>query len=449
MAFTPAEEVLGSAPKRSSFTPFDDAQASLATSQSLLDNAFYNPQKNILEGKTGQPSGFETPLTRLDPTGKQSEAMIKNAPTTAGAVLGGIGGAALGSAAGPVGTYAGGVAGTTAGAALGEGIRQKATGAVVNPAEAAKTGLEFGALEAIGGPLASGLGKLIKGAGKGLAKAVIPKSSEEAGRLLRFRAENPLLSRIKSALLGQKTPIAEPITSAETAFQKGIMGPESMVGVQAKRESKNLWENVISPKLKASKAQVDMPKFFDDVEKQIVKENPEPTRQKDLLEALQSMREDYAGTSKATTEQIQQFKEGWAKFIPDKTYRGKPIAGPFRDVQNTAAGKAREFLYKELGPEGKQAYIDYGNLKSLEELGQKAIQEGTVPVGGTATLLNHLLQKVAVPVGTIGGQTIYKVGEGIELIGKPGARTVRDVVGTLGGVGRETVEDTSTFSPYQ
>jgi len=118
-------------------------------------------------------------------------------------------------------------------------------------------------------------------------------------------------------------------------------------------------------------------------------------------------------------------------------------------MSRNAAGKAREYLYKELGPEARQAYIDYGNLKALQELGQKEMAQGLVSIGGTGTVLESLYRKAAVPIGTIGGQTIYKVGEGIELIGKPGARTVRDILGTLGGVGRETSEDMSPSVSFQ
>lgn len=424
----------GSKPKKG--IQWGESQAALSSSQRIADSIFsQKPQDN----------GFQNPLTQMDPTGQQGKAFLQESLPTAGAIAGGTAGGILGSTAGPLGTYGGAVAGTTAGAALGESAKGLAQGAF-DPKQSAKTGLEFGALEAIGGPVASGIGKLVKGTGKWLAKAVIPKSAQEAERTLNYKAANPILERLKSVFTGAKPKGKEPITAAETAFQKGLLGPESWVGTQAKREGDQVWKEVIEPKLKASKTQHDMPKFFDDVEKQIIKDNPEPGRQADLKEALAAMREEYIGKPTASTEDIQSFKEGWAKFVPEKAYKGKPIAGAYKDVQNVAAGKAREVLYKELGDEGKQAYIDYGNLKALKELGVKAIQEGTVPVGGTGTILNHLLQKIAIPVGTVGGQTIYKVGEGIELIGKPGARTVRDVVGTLGGVGRESAQDTSTFS---
>lgn len=436
-----AAPAYGSMLKKPSNIKWDEGQAALASSQRLSDTVF---------SQKPQGTGFSTPLTQMDPTGAQAKQLIKESPTTVGAIAGGLGGAALGSAGGPLGSYAGGVAGTTAGAALGETVRQGITGTAIDPMKAGKAGLEFGAFEAIGGPVARGLGSLLKIGGKSLAKGVIPKSTQEAEQVLKFKAANPLWERVKSAFTGTKLKGKEPITAGETSFQKGLLGPESWVGTQAKRESGQIWKEAIEPKLKASKTQHDMGAFFDDVEKQIVKDNSELGRQTDLKEALAAMREEYAGKGTASTEDIQKFKEGWAKFVPEKAYRGKPIAGSYKEVQNIAAGKAREILYRELGDEGKRAYIDYGNLKSLEELGVKAIQEGVVPVGGTGTIIQHILQKVAIPVGTVGGQTIYKVGEGIELIGKPGARTVRDIVGTLAGVARESEADTSPFvSPQQ
>ena len=433
-------------PKSQGFTfkpDLNQSQAALSMSQSVLDR--------IRTGKAQQSQGqtFQNELTRQDPTGEQAKMLLQEAPPTLGAIGGGLIGGVLGAPLGPAGIVAGSAFGAGVGSSGGEALSQKFKGQELDLPEVAKTGAEFAALEAVGGPLATFLGKTIKGVGSSLAKAVIPKSMQESKMLQAFKARTPLLERIKTSLTTGGNPQG-PTTKGVTAFEKGLVGRQTDIGIQAKREADTVWSEVISPKLKASQNPKDMTQFFKEVEDDIIKNNPERGRQKDLLEALEAMKSDYQGISKATAEEVQAFKEGWAQFLPDKAWQGKPIAGAYNDVKKVATDKARDYLYKELGPEARQAYIDYGNLKNLQQLGQKEMSQGTVPVGGTGTVVRSILDMALVPSGTIGGQTIYKVGSGIELIGKPGAKTVRDVVGTLLGVGRGSSQDTSTFvSPLQ
>lgn len=83
---------------------------------------------------------------------------------TIGAVGGGIAGAAGGAlVGGPVGAYAGGVAGSGAGAALGEAANEGLNGQKLQPKEIAKQGAINAAMDAIGGPILSGLGKVFGG----------------------------------------------------------------------------------------------------------------------------------------------------------------------------------------------------------------------------------------------------------------------------------------------
>ena len=99
------------------------------------------------------------------------------------------------------------------------------------------------------------------------------------------------------------------------------------MGVGAKRAQTKLWENLVSPALKQSKTEVDLPSFFKEAEDKIVKENTDPTRQKVLLNALNSVKEDFGDVGKISMEQLQKYKEGWAKWVPEKAYKGKDISG--------------------------------------------------------------------------------------------------------------------------
>lgn len=281
-------------------------------------------------------------------------------------------------------------------------------------------GIETG----IGGEVVGALAKPIQAAGKAVYKGLaIPTSATEAQMLQAYKAKTPFMTRIASAITGGGSA---PITAAETAFKEGLMGTESGIGVQAKRATGNLWKGIIAPALKRSGLKVNMPKFFDEAEAKIVADNPELSRQASLKEALDALREDYKDVGDIDISDLQDFKSGWAQDVPDKAYRGKPIAGAFRDVKNEVADLAREKLYEALGPEVKQAYIDYGNLKSLEEWGQKAMTGGKFK-GGTGGFLSAAKDMVLTPIATIGGQTVYKVGQGIQFVGPPGVRYLSDL----------------------
>lgn len=279
-----------------------------------------------------------------------------------------------------------------------------------------KKATEAGLISAIVPPVAG----IIKGTGKSIAEAVIPLSAKEAKYVQAYRAKVPIWERV---LVGSNNA---PITAGKTAFNKGIMGTESMIGVGAKRETNDLWNNFISPQLKKSTVKVDMPTFFKEARQQIIKENPEKSMQKSLLEALDSFKDDYAGVGKVAIKDIQEFKKGWAKTIPEKVYMGKSIAGAANNVKNTLADIARNKIYNALGPEARQAYFDYGNLQGLQELGQKAMTGGKLK-GGFGGFWSSIKDMALVPVGTVGGKVLYKTGQGIEFIGKQGAKSITDL----------------------
>jgi len=288
---------------------------------------------------------------------------------------------------------------------------------------------------AVAGGLAAPIGNVLKSAGEGVAKMFIPKSDAEAGLLQAYKASTPLLERVKNVLdIGSGKA---PSTAASAAFDKGIMGTESSMGVQAKKAQTKLWSGLIKPALEQSDTKVNIPDFLNQAEQKITSETNDPTRLGILKNALNSIKEDFAGVKDISLAQLQKYKEGWAEFVPEKAYKGQPIAGALNDVRNTLAGMSRQTIYNSLGDNVKQAYIDYGNLHGISALGRKAMT-GAIK-GGTGTTLKNIMEAATVPIGTIGGQTIYKVGQGIELLGKAGASTVKDLLGTASGSG-----DTST-----
>lgn len=275
------------------------------------------------------------------------------------------------------------------------------------------------------GGASGAIGKGVEAIGKGIYKTAVPLSTKEAGLVQNYQADMPLWDRIKSIV--SEGTAGGPTTAGETAFKHGLKGTESMLGVQAKKAQTTLWNDLISPQLSRSEVKVSMPSFFDQAEEIIKAENPELSRQKDLINALNSLREDYAGVGEVDLNKLQKFKEGWAKFIPEKAYQGKPIAGAFNDVKDIVSDMARKNIYEALGPEVKQAYIDYGNLKAVQELGKKAMTGGKLK-GGFGTFWSAVKDMALTPVATIGGRTLYRVGQGIELVGPIGARVVGEVL---------------------
>lgn len=264
--------------------------------------------------------------------------------------------------------------------------------------EGAKNALISEAILGAAGPIAQ--------LGKGLYKTLaIPTSATEASRLQNFRATTPLPTRVGQAITGRSTA---PITADETAFSKGLWGTESMIGVQAKRAQKEVWDKVVAPALKNNKTQVQLSSFFDDAEKAIVKSTPDLTRQKSLLNALGAIREDYAAKGSVNLEELQNLKASWAQWVPEKAYRGENIAPAINEVRNVLAGKARATIEASIAdPAVKRAYLDYGNLLGLTKYGQRAMT-GAKLKGGAGSFVSGVKDAVVTPAATSAGLLINK-----------------------------------------
>lgn len=320
-------------------------------------------------------------------------------------------------------------------------VKKVATGAGIGYLYDVSTGLKDG--ETIGESAVPGVGAIVGGAipvvgaatrgiGRATAKigttaieSVIPTSSREAGILQTYKANNPFLKRVGDVLKGTEKA---PTTAGKTVATKGLMGTKSQIGVQAKRAEQKLWNDVISPRLKGSTKAVDMDGFFNKIQEDIVTSTPEASRQKSLLNALESFKEDYAGVKSVSLDKLQKLKEGWAEFIPEKAYRGENISGAANQVRNLLANESRQTIYSQLGDEVKQAYFDYGNLQGLKKMGQVSMT-GQKLKGGTGGLVSEIFSQTVTPIGTVGGQAIYKIGKGIEFIGNLGAKNLGEALG--------------------
>lgn len=385
------------------------------------------------EGENLNVGGFEVPQVKAfgEGGGKQIAGEALNAATylvpygkVAGAASKIVGKTAGALTAGALGGYTQDVGqGLTSGESVGEALTPGA-------------GTAIGAAIPAAGPLVRATGRLTSKAGSKLVEAAIPTSIREAQILQVYKANKPFAQRVADVLSGtEKAPRTAGKTAVTTKAGQtvgGLFGTKSQIGVQAKRASGTLWNDLIKPKLEASPYRVDLKSFFNKIQDDIVQNNPEISRQNDLLEALNAVREDYANKNFVSLADFQKLKEGWAKFVPEKAYRGKPISGAFNDVRNELSSEARNTIYDQLGDDVKQAYFDYGNLLGLQEMGQVAMT-GSKLKGGAGSFISELASQAITPVATVGGQVLYRLGNGLEFIGEAGAKTVGQLLKITGG----------------
>lgn len=361
------------------------------------------------------------------PTAKGLLLSGAKALPTIGAIAGGFGGTFLGS---PVGGLAGGAIGATAGKSAQNLIEQTIGDKQMTQTEAVLDPLATGALSYLAGKtietVSGAIAPTVKKVGEITYKGAIPLSKKEAGLVQAYKAKYPLLERIRAAITGKTLP-GDPTTVGETAARQGVWGTESMIGVQAKRAKDNLWNSIVEPALKSSKEKIDFKTFAGEID-EIIKQIPENTRRKTMEKAFEAFKQDYATEGAMDLLRLQSLKEGWTQFLGQKAFRGEELGNAFREVQKIASQLARNKIYKAVPSGVKEAYWDYGNLKGLMEIGQKAMTRAKFQ-GGAGSFVSGVFDKAVTPVATSGGKTIYTVGEGLDFVGDIGKRTLGELFG--------------------
>lgn len=277
-------------------------------------------------------------------------------------------------------------------------------------------------------PAINTTGRVLKQSGEGAYKTTITPQESTSRAMMAYDVKQPSLSgRIKNFFRGEGVG-EKPITEANTAARQGLVGTEYQIGVQAKQASSRIWSDVVGPRLEKVKGKINMKSFLEQVEKDINK-TPDLTRRGVLKEALDVIKEDYKKVSGFNLKKLQEYKEGWAEFVPEGAYKGKPIGAAVKELHNMMADRARSTIYKYAGEDIKQAYIDYGNLKSIEKAGLKSTLGDPAAKSFGRGVWEFVMNKAVTPVATLAGKVLYKTGEGLEFIGKPGAKTVGEVVG--------------------
>jgi hypothetical protein len=273
-------------------------------------------------------------------------------------------------------------------------------------------------------------GRATAGTGAAIYKTAITPTVQEAERILASKAKTPFLTRVSDVLSG--APKQEKnILRSDTALEKGLIGRETEIGVQAKRANEALWKDKIAPAVKESKARVSKESMFSLAEKRVSK-ILEPGKKKAYEEALEALREDYKDVVDFSLEDAQQIKRELDQFTPEKIFKGKNVANEAAVLRNDLADAIRQQTYDALEDVNiKKDYLDWANLKELEKIGVKAISEGGKK-GGFGGFWTSLYDAGTTPVKTIGGQVLYRVGNKLEFIGKKGIKKFGDYLKTKG-----------------
>jgi hypothetical protein len=269
------------------------------------------------------------------------------------------------------------------------------------------------------------LGRGLKTAGEGLYGVTVTPQEQTIRALVSYDKKQPSLIK---RLFGAKKLGEKPITEANTAARRGVTGTEYQIGVQSENIGDDLFKTIIRPKLQAVKNATNIKVLIKNVERKINK-IADLGRRKDLKEALSTFSEEYKGLNIVSGERLQKLKEGWASLLTEKSFKtGKPITGAYREIQNMMTDEARPILYKIVGEDGKIAYFDYGNLKSITEAGVKSRLSDAAKRGLFRNAWQIIMDKAVTPVATIGGKILYRTGEGLEFIGERGAKKVKDII---------------------
>ncbi|MBT9167848.1 MAG: hypothetical protein DDT19_01191 [Syntrophomonadaceae bacterium] len=157
--------------------------------------------------------------------------------------------------------------------------------------------------------------------------------------------------------------------------------------------------------------------------KEMIGKIVDPTRKKSMQNAFDALTEDYVGINSWTLEQAQALKRDLAKFTPSKLYRGQEVASEVRTLQHEMANAIRQKTYNSLRDVNiKQDYLDYANLSELENVGVKAISEAGLHAG-FGGFWSTIYDMATTPIKTIGGKTLYRVGNLFEFVGEKGIKT--------------------------
>lgn len=270
-------------------------------------------------------------------------------------------------------------------------------------------------------------GRALKGTGAALNNTAFTPNVQAAERILNYEAKAPFLTRVKNTLSGTTDP-AKPRQLGDTAREKGLMGTERMVGVQAKREADKVWNEKIVPAVKGSDVQMTKEELFAPAQS-LIDKTVDPTRKRSLQDGLDALMEDYADMDSFSLETAQALKRDLDKFTAAKQFRGQDVSSAVKTLQHEMADAIRQKTYAAL--DNKNDYLDWANLDALSDVGVKAISEARLK-GGFGGFWSAMWDMTTTPIKTVGGQTLYRVGNALEFTGEKGLKRFGDFLKSKG-----------------
>lgn len=297
--------------------------------------------------------------------------------------------------------------------------------------------------------LAKGASKVaptLKKSGEYAHGTAFTPSIKEAELAQAYEASQP---SITSKLLGTDSivgnPTFKPITTKETAFRQGISGTEKNIGKRSKAVADTMWNKEIAPEVEKSAVRMSKEEMFAPVEERIAK-TINPSKKQALQDALDSVKSDYGSTVDFSLKDAQKLKSELDEFTPTKMFRGQDVASELKVVNHDMANAIRSKTYDSLSDHNiKQKYIDYGNLQELQKVGIKARTDASSK-GGFGSFWSGVYDKLATPIKTYGGKTLYKVGDVLEFEAPKSfkGKTLGDYLRSVGYLAPQVAEKSIT-----
>lgn len=255
------------------------------------------------------------------------------------------------------------------------------------------------------------VGTLGEKTGKAVVSASIPPV-EQAGKILAYKAKNPILKRFGQAMEGVEKA---PITPADVLIKYNLATlSRSGIGIKAKRLATDLFENKVRPALKEIKESISKDTIFSDIKNKIA-QNVDITQRKSLTNALEALADDYKNVRGWSATTLDKIKSSMASRLPSKVWKGQDIAGDMANLRKMFSDSARKQIRSKLPKEIITIYDEYGSLLGLSKIGEKALKSGinTNLIG----LTGEAFRMATTPFTTIGGSVISKIGSGLKKLG--------------------------------
>jgi len=280
-----------------------------------------------------------------------------------------------------------------------------------NAIKASKTVLKIG--NKIAGKTLATAGAVAEKGGKSVISATFPPTPSQAKSIIAYKAKTPLLQRVSETATGVSKA---PTTPADVAVKYGLVGlRRSDIGAKAQKTATELFQNQVKPVVEGITKKVKTANIFDDVATKI-NQTADVSKKKALLNALDSLKNDYKGTKALSYSQLDKIKSEMAKGLPAKVWKGQDIAGDINNVRKIFSDKARAIIRKELPNEVKTIYDEYGSLLNIVEKGEKSLQRGLDT--GVLGLTSEAIRTAGTPITTIGGKAISDIGTATKKLGQ-------------------------------